>query len=67
MAYKYKKGPEFIKLSTEESQVLIDKFANALFDLVDGKMPHDLEEQTGLNSQRCEEIYNIAYEWWNNV
>ena len=64
---KYKKGPKFKKMSDEEAQALIDKFAEALFDIVDGNQPHDLVGATGLSQDRCEEIYNTAYEWWNNT
>ena len=63
---KYQKGPQFKTMSNEEVQVMIDKFASALFDLVDGNAPWDLVDATGLSMDQCTEIHNLAYEWWNN-
>ena len=64
---KYSKGTQFKVMSDEEAQEMVDKFASALFDLVDGNSPEDLSYNTGLPEDYCKEIHDLAYEWWNNT
>lgn len=38
----------------------IDILCKAFVDVLDGcKGPHEIQEQTGLPMERCEEIYNL--------
>ena len=64
---KYLKGPQFKVMSDEEAQEMVDKFASALFDLVDGNSPEDLNYNTGIAEDVCEEIHDLAYEWRRNL